>query len=293
MKTHKMKRIKLLTIALLLQGEVFAKTDKMKLTEALHSESVTMEAINFQGKYVGKTTKLKIANKERYALTVQVDIGLILKPGDTLDQPMILAGGEYITVQGGAFREVEVMTFCGNYSKHCPAIEGKYAYDRMADDTLVKLLTYIKANGLHDYLGQSAVWCVTNKEPLTDVYDPQRKELAERLLGYLATLTGQKIPDIRRIVAHQETSGAPPSDGKALSIIANFEVRLDAPKTMTLGVYNDKNEMIQKVFENQEFASAGHIFEVDFQAENVSPGFYYIRLKENEIVLQERKVKVD
>ena len=286
-------RLVQLTVAILLHSMAYAKIDKLKLSDAMKAESVNMEAINFQGKYVGKTTRLKITNKERYALTVQVDLGLILKPNDTADQPMVLAGGEYITLQAGDTREVEVITFCGNYSKHCPAKNGKYAYDRMGSDTLVKLLTYIKANGLNDYLGQSAVWCLTNNQPLTDVYDNERKEQAERLVSYMTTLTGQKIPDVHRVVTHHETSGTPAGNGKALRIIANFEVRLDAPKTMTLGVFNDKNEMIQKVFEDQEFPKSGHRFDVEFEAENVKPGSYYIRLKERDIVLQERKVRVD
>jgi hypothetical protein len=79
---------------------------------------------------------------------------------------------------------------------------------------------------------------------------------------------------------------------KPLKIMATFQQILNAPKTLTLGVYNDKGEMIQKVFEQQEFRAAGHEFGVEFEAADVPAGTYAIRLTEGSTILQEKKVVV-
>jgi hypothetical protein len=67
---------------------------------------------------------------------------------------------------------------------------------------------------------------------------------------------------------------------------------LQEPKKLTLGVYNAEGEMIQQVFTDRMFGKAGHRFRVTFEADDVSPGMYYIRLKEGDNVLREQAVEV-
>ena len=43
----------------------------------------------------------------------------------------------------------------------------------------------------------------------------------------------------------------------------------------------------------REFEAKGHRFGVEFEAEDVAAGKYYIRLKEGDAVLQEKMVKVE
>ncbi len=80
---------------------------------------------------------------------------------------------------------------------------------------------------------------------------------------------------------------------KVLKIYAEFEIILDAPKTMTLGIFDSVGNMAQPVFENQEFPKRGHRFNVEFEATDVPAGKYYIRLKEGGKILQEKMVKVE
>lgn len=267
---------------------------KMDLSEALRNNSVKLEAVNVSGTYRGQTTKLMISNNTKSVLQIKVDVGMILKPEDSSYQPMVLAGEEMLAVMPHAQGEVVVQTFCGNSPKHCPKRDLHYTFSTMAGDTLTKVLKFIKANSLFDHLGQYAVWCITNDHDLSEVYDPDRDVLSKKLIDLIAAATGRPKPDYYKLVPNAQTPGAPAYSGKTLKIIAQFEVKLDAPKTLTLGIYDKDGNMAQPVFENKQFpGKTGHRFDVEFEAENVPEGNYYIRLKEGEQVLQEKVVKVD
>lgn len=266
---------------------------KMDLDKAIKSHDIKMEAINYEGRYVGKTTRLMLTNNNNSPIQVKVNVGMILRPDDTTYQPMVLAGEELLVVAPHQTGQVEVMTFCGNSPRSCPAEGLHYAFSRIGDDTLVKVLKYLKTNGLLDHLGQSAVWVVTNGHSPRGVYDVNRDAESKKLVDFLCAATGRNTPDYYTVTQINETPSQPAYVPKPLMIVAKFEIMLDAPKTMTLGVYDDRGNLIQKVFENQEFGKTGHRFRVEFESADVPAGKYYIRLKEYDQVLQEKMVQVD
>lgn len=146
---------------------------------------------------------------------------------------------------------------------------------------------------LFDYLGQQAVWAITNNHELSNVYDPARDVVSKQLIELISTITGKAKPAYYTLVPDEQNPGSPAYNPKVLKILAQFEARLDAPKTLTLGVFDAAGIMVQPVFENQNFPARGHRFEVEFEAENVAAGNYFIRLKEGDAILQEKMVKVD
>ncbi|MCD6012816.1 MAG: hypothetical protein K0Q79_2678 [Flavipsychrobacter sp.] len=270
-----------------------AANTKKSLSEALKDNSVKLTAVNVEGMYTGKTTKLFVTNNTKSVMQITVDLGMILKPDEGNYQPMVLAGEETLAVLPHAQGEVLVQTFCGNAPKGCPKRDLAYSFDRIGSDTLVKILRFIKTNALFDYLGQHAVWAITNDHSLSGVYDPARDVVSKKLIELISATTGKPKPDYYTLVPDEQNPGSPAYNPKMLKIIAQFEIRTESPKTLTLGVYDSAGTMIQPVFENQPFPARGHRFEVEFEAENVQAGRYYIRLKEGDAMLQEKMVKVE
>jgi hypothetical protein len=287
-----MKHLSLLLVVFcLLPVVAFAKFKKITLREALANNEITLKAENINGQFNGKTTKLSITNQSKHELGVVVELGTILKPGDSMNQPMILAKEEYVLLQPSGTRHVEVMTFCGNVKKHGPEKGAGYSYWKQASDTLVEVLKFALANKLETDLAQEAVWVITNNRPVSEVYHPDmqiRKKLTEMLVKY----TSQPLPDYYTIHDQPEQPGQPLQERKALKIMADFNVPLEAPAVLTLGVYNSKGDMIQKVFERQEFRRAIHNFTVEFGLEDAPPGKYYIRLTDDSRTIKEQMVEV-
>lgn len=288
-----MKSILSIVLLALLPATGFSATVKTSLSEAIKDNSVKLHAVNFAGQYNGKTTKLYITNNTKSVLQITVDLGMILKPEDSAYQPMVLAGEEMLAVLPHAQGELDVRTFCGNAPRGCPRKDLAYSFSRMGSDTLVKVIRFIKTNGLYDFLGQHGVWVVTNNHELNGVYDPDRDVVSKKFIDVISAATGKPKPDYYTLIPNNQNPNSPAYDPKILKIFAEFEVRLQAPKTLTLGVYDSAGNMAQPVFENQNFGATGHRFNVEFEAENVPTGRYYIRLKEGDAVLQEKMVKVE
>ncbi len=288
-----MKKLLIFVLLAIIPSIGWTSVVKKDLSEAIKDNSVKLDAINFEGGYSGKTTKLVISNTTKSVLQIKVNMGVILSPDDTTCQPLVLAGEEILVVMPSKVGEVNVETFCGNAPYHCPSKNLHYSFSHVGSDTLVKILRFIKTNMLYGNLGQSAVWVITNNSPLSDIYDYEKEVIARQLVELISKTTGRPLPEYYTLHNMEQIPGAPAYVPKVLKIIANFEVRLETPKIMTLGIYNDKGEMIKKVFENQEFAALGHRFGVEFESADVPAGKYFIRLKEGETILQEKMVKVE
>lgn len=288
-----MKHLLVIFFMALLPGFAFATSIKTDLSDAIKDKTIKLDAVNVAGRYIGKTTKLVLTNTTKSVLQVKINLGVILSPDDSDYQPMVLAGEELLVVMPGKTGEVEVETFCGNSPRNCPKKDLHYTFSRVASDTLIKILRFVKTYSLYDFLGQHGVWAFTNDRNLSGVYESDRDELSKKFIDAICKATGWPKPGYYNLWRENETPGQPAFVPKTLKIYAEFEVRLDAPKTMTLGVFDGDGKMIQKVFENKEFPAMGHRFGVEFEAENVTAGKYYIRLKEGEAVLQEKMVKVD
>lgn len=282
----------LVSVSLLLSLASAGKTIDVDLSAGITEKKVRITATNLDGHYKGKTTALSITNITGNDLKVTVDLGIILRPSDSTDQPMVLAGGEIVLLGPNATKMVEVMTFCGNSPMDCPDSGAAYAFSHKASDTLVHVLKFIKTYSLYNYVGQNAVWVITNGKDINTINNTANP-VAQQLVALLCELTGRKKPDLYVVTQDVETPGEAAYVAKPLQVIGEFTVLLEEPKTLTLGIFNERGEMIQKVFEDQEFRRAGHKFKVEFESADVPAGKYYLRLKEHDNVLQEKMVLVE
>ena len=290
-----MKKLALVLLLSAFCGQFIAngKTVNMDLSVALKEKKVTMTAINTEGTFTGKSTKLTIRNITNDDLHIKVDLGIILQPVEPGYQPMVLAGEEMIVVQQSKENALNVSTFCGNAPLSCPTDSLRYFFSCVGSDTLVKILRFIKTNSLYDFLGQNAVWAITNGHTVGSVYDPERTARSLQFQDLICKVTGRNKAEYYTVSNFVQRPAEPAYIPKPLKIIANFEILLDSPKTLTLGVFDASGKMIQPVFENQTFPHAGHRFGVEFESADVPSGYYYIRLQEGEKILKEKKVQVD
>jgi len=275
-----------------------AATVKTSLSEAINNKTINVDAVSMGG-YHGTTTRLTLKNNTKSVVQVKIDPGVIFKAEGDKYQPMVLAGEEFVMVLPSATADINVYTYCGNAPRSCPSSGLKFSYAGVGNDTLVKLLKFINTNNFKtDYAAQSAVWAITNHEDIEGVYTSSNPEMAGKLRDYLVTITGRAKPQYIAVSAPREQiPDAPAYVPKTMKILANYEIILDSVKTLTLAVYNDSGKMVQEVFQNQQFGKpdkkTGHRFGVEFEAEGALQGYYYIRLKEGEVVMKETKVKVN
>ncbi len=288
-----LRALLLFTCLLLTCSLSFAAPLRVTLKMALDNHLASVEAVATESGYRGKGLRLKITNKSGSQLMMTMDQGLIFSPTDAKQQDLMLAGGETnLFIQPFKDATLDVQTFCAEARDAAPTPGAAYTFSKTGDTQLVQVLQYLKRFYMFDALGQSAVWVVTDGYNPATAYDAGRDVQARKLVEFLVGLTGRKADAYFTQYGQNTTAGQPVVQPKPLRIVAGFEQLLDAPKKLTLGVYDEKGAMIQKVFADQMFGRAGHRFRVEFQSANVAAGKYFIRLKEGETVLQETAVRV-
>lgn len=287
-----MKKLFSFLALLATSATALANVVKMDLSEALRVHMIEVAASTTGQKYYQRALHLKLNNKSGSTIQLTVNQGAIFQPAEKGYQPLVCAGAEMITLQPFKGGELDVQTFCADADESAPGSALVYNFSKTGSDTLVKLLAYIKKNFLFDELGQKAVWVLTNGNSLSEVYDPAREMQSAKLAEYIVSIAGVPRPSYNVNVGLSTTPGTAVYSPKPLSIHAKFEQLLDAPKTLTLGVFDGEGKLVQEVFTNKQFGRAGHRFTVTFNSSDAPAGKYYIRLKEGETVLEERMVEV-
>jgi hypothetical protein len=267
--------------------------DRIGLKEGIDHGLLKLNAYANGNGYHNKSLRLSLTNTGNKALQVVVEPALIFRPDDTSYQDFVLAGNDMVTLKGKGTIEINAQVFCGKSHAAAPARNLHFNFLKAGDDKMVKLMAFINQHKLYDGLGQDAIWALTDMHELHGVYDPNRPELSKQLLEFMSKLTGWPAPEYYKQYAPNPRGNGPVVPPKALKMLALFDWKLDSPKQLTLGIYDKDGRMIQPVVENREFSKGGHRVRVEFEAEGVDAGTYYIRLMDNANVMKELAVRVD
>jgi len=269
----------------------FAGIERLGLKAAMDKGLIQVKAMAANSGY--RKIKLQVKNNTGKAMQLTVDPGLIFKPADTGYQDLVIPGGDMLVLTGKNEQTLELNSFCGKSYASSPVSGLTYAFSRQGDSGMIKVLAFISAHKLYNDLGQHAVWALTNNHELSAVFDPENAAVSQQLLALLSAATGKPVPDYYRYYAIDHTPGHAAFVPKLLKMYARFEWNQETPKVMTLGIYNEAGDMIQPVAENQEFVKGGNRVTIEFEAENVKAGKYFIRLMDGKTVIKEQMVVVD
>jgi hypothetical protein len=254
---------------------------------------VTVAAITTGVVYHGKALRLQVSNNTRERLQITVDPALIFRPDDKAYQDLVLPAEEMLAIAAGGMAEIDVQTFCGKLHAAAPGSKLTYKFWKQGDSSLIKVTQYIRKNKLYDYLGQQAVWVMTDGNDLEGIIDPARPKQSADLLALLVKLTGKSAPEYFRYYKLDTVAGQPVFKKRVLKIISNIDWKLEEAAPITLGIYNATGDLVQGVLDEKQMAKGGYRMQVQFEAEDAPPGNYFMRLKKDDKLMKEIKVTVE
>ena len=263
------------------------------LKAAMEKGFVRVTATTNGAVYHGKALKLQVSNTTRERLQIAVDPALIFRPDDKGYQDLVLPAEEMLVIAPGGIVEIDVQTFCGKLHAAAPGSKLSYKFWKQGDSSLIRVTQYIRKNQLYDYLGQQAVWVMTDGNDLEGIIDPARPKQSADLLALLVTLTGKPAPEYFRYYRLDTVAGQPVFKKRILKIITNVDWKLEESAPITLGIYNATGDLVQGFLDEKEMAKGGYKMQVQFEAENAPPGAYYMRLKRDDKLMKEIKVTVE
>jgi hypothetical protein len=263
------------------------------LKAAMEKGMVRVAATTTGMVYHGKALKLQVRNNTRERLQITVDPALIFRPDDKTYQDLLLPAEEMLAIAPGGMAELEVQTFCGKLHAAAPGAKLPYKFWKQGDSSLIKVSQYIRKNKLYDYLGQQAVWVMTDGNDLEGIIDPARPKQSADMLALLVKLTGRPAPEYFKFYKLDTVAGQPVFKKRVLKIISNIEWKLEEASPITLGIFNANGDLVQGVLDEKKMERGGYKMQVEFEAENAPPGNYYMRLKKDDKLMKEIKVTVE
>lgn len=159
------------------------------LEQAIRDKSINFAATT-NGGHSENSVHLMLTNLKSTPLEIQIPNGTYFIPSDEGDQNLLLVEDEIIVLQPKENKEVFVDAYCMESSDGSPVKGDKMSFKTLQADSKLKQLTaHINGNKLAEHDIQSAVWAITDDEPIPyiNTTDPPARNLRETV----ANLTNQ------------------------------------------------------------------------------------------------------
>lgn len=284
-------------LVLLQHTTLWAKEQRMEkilLSTALKEHKITLKGTSTKDPYNGKGLRITIENITRENLLLVMDSAIIMRPEDAENQNLIIGGTELLAVNAGKPRTMDLQTYCGESNDRAPVADHPYYFESVGSSNMGKVLAFVKANAVSNDMAQHAVWVLTNKHSLSDVYDKDYPALSRKLVTYMGQLLGIEAPQYFTIKEINTLQGASVRPEKTLKLVANLQWTLTAPEKLSLSIYNDKNERIASYFNGKDFIKGRYDLNASFETIDYPAGAYTIRLQTHtQEVIKEIKVRLE
>jgi len=218
-------------------------------------------------------------------LEVTLPVGRYFKSEDTTDQNFVSTEPLLFTLAPGQVQKLPVSAMCVNHHKGAPGTGMAYAIKKPATEKLAKTADYIYRRRLSgSYLGQTVMWCVSDGEPLEDVFGYERTEVDDAL-KFLSALTGKAIPKPPAADDYIHNPRAAPK----IRVGGNFEFRFSQPKAVHIAMFDGQNIAVRELYNNPNEPAGEHKVSFEFDGSVYNQGTYYIRfLADNRILMQQK-----
>ena len=244
----------------------------LDLSEALNQKLVSVSAEGTGG-HEGESIKLICRNLRGQLLRLRIPQGLLMDPADSSMQTLVVAQARTLSVSSKTPAEVRLKTFCTQAGDRSPATGTAFAIGAMAPDKLCQLLKYMSDNGKTDTpAAQSAVWAVTNNEPLAGIDDPD-------LIKFTASLVGKRVPGYRVQYETREVPGQRAELGKAMLVESSFQYTLAKDEVLSTLLLDTEGKLVKTLRDNEPAKAGEHRSGLRLQAWNLKRGNYTVRVQ--------------
>ncbi len=150
-------------------------------------------SIKANGQFSGKSIELQIKSNFKKSVEVLIPAGTVFYTPEEDDQILILVEEELLVLSKGNTRKKVLDGFCTEAKDGVPRDELSMAFMPTEREQLQKLADFINEHhGFDKHAIQEAVWCVSDKYSVANIYSPDKKKTKE-LAQFVADLTGQTL----------------------------------------------------------------------------------------------------
>jgi hypothetical protein len=245
----------------------------LELKDALAQKWLSMQ-LEGKGGHQGESLRMVCKNLRGKYFRVRIPQGLLMEPADSSAQTLVVAEEYLVAITPKTPVEVLIKTFCTQSGEISPRVAEPFAIGAMAPTALCNLLKFMTEKNKTDVAeAQTAVWCITNGNPIGSIGDAE-------LIKFVADQLGRPVPGYR--IRHQKVEYVPGERaelGKALVVEGNFRFYLEKDERVVMVLLDGEDKLIKQVSKEETMIAGEHRSGLRLEVYNLDPGKYTLRMK--------------
>jgi len=250
-------------------------TKNVNIFDAIKNNQIHFTAIS-NGSHSGNSILVEIENLKNIK-SIVIPSGTRFKSEFDEDQDLINIDDEIIVLNLNSTRHT-LNGFCVQKHNMSPTNDSQFTIVKETNENLLKIANYLNKKGFDNDIKQTAVWCISNNEDVSGIYQNGNKQV-EDLRQYVCSLTGQEnvwyntnptysVDENRNII--QETT-------KVEGLIS-YEVTKTG--TMKMEVCKENGEVLRTLGGTTPISNLGEYrFNFSVKVKGWESGKYSVRLK--------------
>ncbi|MBI2968513.1 MAG: hypothetical protein HYY40_11985 [Bacteroidetes bacterium] len=257
---------------------LFACRDIFPLTRISVKDALLKNLIDIRirsrGGHTGNCIEMEVKNISYDTVFLRIEAGRVLIAGDSAFQNILITGADSFFLTVGQTLKRDIFGMCMEMTDRSPVKDAKSTVGDMAGKALEAIARFIGKYNYYNGTGQHAVWVLSNNIPIESVHatdDPLVKDLHK----LLHQVTGKPIPwytlEYKQDTAHLFT-------GIPVKLFANFQYYLANNGLASLILYDENNNIVQKLFLNLPHHPDDHEYVFVLDVSLWKRGSYFCKL---------------
>ena len=278
-----MKRTLILLLITTFYHQTFGQAEEtLSLKEAIQQKRIVVNGTyNNNSVHYLRPVVITIVSLFAKPIKLILKSGDLFVPEDTACQTMMITADTNLLVGAMSTKKITPFGMCIEPHDRSGFKELKYRFKENKDPKLLEIATYIFNHKLNDGVGQTAVWCVVNKDmDLLDIngYDSVKRV---QLITKVSKITGKKMPDPKMIRQGFYNYTQPKITE---SIGGTFEFKFSDTMNVHIAMFNSLGTMVRQLYYNPHEKPGVKKVEFEFDYTQYTDEFYTIKLIANQEV---------
>jgi len=260
-------------------------TETITLEKALQTGLVQVSAKgNSASTHYGLPLRMQIKNLSNSPVNISAETGLLFLPEDSLAQGIILTQEQYIALQPGEQKTIDMAGMCINHQNRAPKSEDKFLFKGKATAELAEMAQFISQKRMQNVNGQRAIWLICDKEPLYNIISENSEE-EQQLMQKIAAIRGE-TPLTPEACEKRAETGAYTST--YLKISGTFGFNVAIASDVHIALFDENGIVLKEIY--RDVAQPGkHNVSYQFDATPHLGHKLYARLVSRHQLMIERK----
>ncbi len=274
-----LKQISFITLLSLSALSIFGQNKKpsaprsLDLLDALQQKIITA-TVEGLGGHQGECLKITCSNLQSRTVYIRIPSGQYMQPADSTQQRLVVAVEQTLVIGAKKKTDALLRTFCTQMGNRSPVSGSVFSVGALAPATLVSLLQSIVEKGKEETAdAQTAVWAVSNGQPLAGIGDAE-------LTSRTAQLLNRPVPTYRITYKRVEhVPGQRAELGEALVVDGNYTYTMAQKAKVVTVLLDSTGKQIKQLGRVEDMEAGEHRGKLHLEVFGLPKGKYTVRMR--------------